>query len=149
MELRYEKGLSVPTIGEGGDSTIPSPGMARKQPLPGIRLHDALHDRQAYSEFNSFHQGVVQISPPERLFSCRPLSKRGQVCYIPAPPPQSLNDSIVANTPETPARKETRGVKCYCRIEYHGRSHYGLDSGRIMHAPKKRREDKSPIHDNV
>ena len=80
-------GLSVPTIGEGGDTTIPSPGMARKQPLPGIRLHDALHDRQACPEFNSFHQGVGQISPPERLFSCRPLSKRGQVCYIPAPPP--------------------------------------------------------------
>ena len=77
---------SVPTIEEGGDTTIPSPGMARKQPLPGIRLHDALHDRQACPELNSFHQGVDQISPPERLFSCRPLSKRGQVCYIPAPP---------------------------------------------------------------
>ena len=77
---------SVPTIGEGGDTTIPSPGMARKQPLPGIRLHDALHDRQACPEFNSFHQGVGQMSPSKRLFSCRPLSKRGQVCYIPPPP---------------------------------------------------------------
>ena len=85
--------MSVPTIGEGGDTTVPSPGMARKQPLPGIRLHDALHDRQACPEFNSFHQGVGQISPPEMLFSCCPLSKRGQVCYIPPPPPQSLNDS--------------------------------------------------------
>ena len=77
---------SVPTIGEGGDTSIPSPGMAQKQPLPGIRLHDPLHNRQACPEFNSFHQGVGQISPPERLSSCRPLSKRGQVCYIPAPP---------------------------------------------------------------
>ena len=60
-----------------------------------------------------------------------------------------IRERIDGNTPEIPARKETRGVKYYCRIEYHGRSHYGLDSGRIMHASKKRREDKSPIHDEV
>ena len=61
-----------------------------------------------------------------------------------------IRERIDGNTPETPARKETRGVKYYCRIEYHGRSHYRLDSGRKMHAPKKkRREDKSPIHDGV
>ena len=29
----------------------------------------------------------------EGLFSCRPLPKRGQTCDIPAPPPQSLNNS--------------------------------------------------------
>ena len=86
--------LSVPTIGGGGDTTIPSPWMARKQPLLGIGLHYHLHGRQACPEFNSFHQGVGQISPPEGLFSCRPHSKRGQICYIPAPPPQSLNDSV-------------------------------------------------------
>ena len=70
--------------------TIPSPGTARKQPLPGIGLHYPLHDRQACPEFNSVHQGVGQISPPEGLFLCRPLLKRGQICHI---HPQSLNDS--------------------------------------------------------
>ena len=77
-------------LGAGGDTTIPSPWIALKQPLPGIGLHDPLHGRQACPEFNSFHQGVDQISPPEGLFSCRLLSKRGQICYI---PPQPSNDS--------------------------------------------------------
>ena len=84
---------SVPTIGGGGDTTIPSPGKTPKQPLPGMGLHDPLHGRQACPKFNSFHQRVGQISPPEGLFSCSLLPKRGQICYIPAPPPQSLNDS--------------------------------------------------------
>ena len=70
--------------------TIPSPGTARKQPLPGIGLHYPLHDRQACPEFNSVHQGGGQISPPEGLFLCRPLLKRGQICHIHS---QSLNDS--------------------------------------------------------
>ena len=33
------------TIGEGGDTTISSPGRSRKQPLPGMRLQDPLHGR--------------------------------------------------------------------------------------------------------
>ena len=81
------------TIGKCGDTTIPSPGRSPKQPLPGIGLHDPLHGRQACPEFNSFHQGVGQIYPREGLFSCRLFPKRGQFCYIPAPPPQSLNGS--------------------------------------------------------
>ena len=85
---------SVSTIGGGGDTTIPSPGMAPKQPLLGIRLHDPRHGRQACPEFSSFHQGLGQISPSEGLFSCRPLPKRGQICYIPAPSP-SLNASYI------------------------------------------------------
>ena len=87
---------SVSTIGEGGDKTIPSPGMAPKQPLPGIRLHDPLHGRQACPEFSSFHQGLVLLSPLEGLFSYRPLLKRGQIYYIPAPPPLSLKASCTA-----------------------------------------------------
>ena len=59
---------SVSTFGGGGDTTISSPGMATKQPLPGIGLHDSLHGRLACSEFNSFHQGVDQISSREGLF---------------------------------------------------------------------------------
>ena len=51
------------TIGEGGDTTTSSPGRSPKQPLPGIRLHDPLHDRQACPEFNAFDQGVGQICP--------------------------------------------------------------------------------------
>ena len=80
-------------LGGGGDTMIPSPGMAPKQPLPGIGLHDPLHGRQACPEFHSFHQGVGQISLPEGLFSCRPFPIRRQICYIPAPP-QSLNGSV-------------------------------------------------------
>ena len=32
--------VSCSTIGEGGNTTIPSPGRSPKQPLPGIGLHD-------------------------------------------------------------------------------------------------------------
>ena len=51
------------TIGEGGDSTIASPGRSPKQPLPGMRLHDPLHCRQACPKFIAFDQGVGQICP--------------------------------------------------------------------------------------
>ena len=51
------------TIGEGGDTTILSPGRSTKQPLPGMRLHDPLHGRQACPEFIAFDQGVGQICP--------------------------------------------------------------------------------------
>ena len=78
--------LSVSTIGGDGHSTIPSPGRSLKQFLPGIGLHNPLHGRQAYSEFNSFHEGFGQTSPREELFSCRSLPRRGQICDIPAPP---------------------------------------------------------------
>ena len=61
-------------------------GKSPKQPLPGMRLHDPLHDRQACPEFIAFDQRVGQICPRSGLFSCRSLQKRGQICYIPAPP---------------------------------------------------------------
>ena len=67
--------------------------MTPKKTLPGIDyMNDPLHGRQACPEFKLFHRGVGQISPPEGLFTCRSLPKRGQICYIPAPA-QSLNDS--------------------------------------------------------
>ena len=50
-------------IGEGGDTTISSPGKSPKHPLPGIGLHDPLHGRQACPEFIAFDQGVGQICP--------------------------------------------------------------------------------------
>ena len=93
--LRFRAVRSVSTIGGGGDTTIPSPGRSPKQPLPGIGLHDPLYGRQACPKCSSFLQRVGQISPREGLFSCRPLSKREHICDIPAPPPQSLNDSKV------------------------------------------------------
>ena len=74
-------------IGEGGDTTISSPGRSPKQPLPGMELHHPLHGRQACPEFIAFDQGVSQICPRQGLFSCRSLPKRGQNCYIPASPP--------------------------------------------------------------
>ena len=60
-----------------------------------MRLHDPPHGRQACPECSSFDQGVGQIFLRLRLFSYRSLPKRGQSCYIPAPPPQSLNGSKV------------------------------------------------------
>ena len=66
---------------------ILSPGRSPKQHLPGIGLHDPLYGRQACPEFVTFDQGVGQICPRWRLFSCRFLPKRGQICYIPYPPP--------------------------------------------------------------
>ena len=77
---------SVSTIRGGVDTRILSPGRSPKQPLPGIRLHDPLHGRQACPEFNSFHQGVGQISPRQILFSYHPFPKRRQICDVPAPP---------------------------------------------------------------
>ena len=49
------------TIGEGGDTTVLSPGRSPIQPLPGIGLYDPLHDWQACPEFIAFHQGGGQI----------------------------------------------------------------------------------------
>ena len=51
------------TIGEGGDTVISSPGMSPKLPLPGIKLHNPLHGRQACPEFIAFDQGGGQICP--------------------------------------------------------------------------------------
>ena len=75
------------TIGEGGDTTISSPGRSPTQPLSGIGLHDPLHGQQACPEFIAFDEGVGQICPGEGLFSCHSIPKCGQICYIPAPPP--------------------------------------------------------------
>ena len=61
--VRDEEGRSCSTIGEGGDTTIPSPGRSPKHLLPGIGIHDPLHGRQACPKSNSFHQGVGQICP--------------------------------------------------------------------------------------
>ena len=49
--------------GEGGDTTIPSPGRSTKQPLPGMELHDPLHARQACPKFIAFDRRVGQICP--------------------------------------------------------------------------------------
>ena len=88
-------------LGGGGDTTVLSPGRSLKQTLPGIGLHNPLHGRQACTEFDSFHQGVGQISPQEGLFSCRPIPKRGQICDIPVPP-QSMNGSEKVSSPSRP-----------------------------------------------
>ena len=50
-------------IGERGDTTVSSLGRSPKQPLPGMKLHDPLHGRQACPEFVAFDQGVGQICP--------------------------------------------------------------------------------------
>ena len=57
------RGTRGATIGEGGDTTISSPGRSPKQPLPGMRLHDPLHGRQACPKFIAFDQRFGQICP--------------------------------------------------------------------------------------
>ena len=96
--LTYTLLLRGSTIGEGGDTTISSPGRSPKRPLPGMRLHDPLHGRQACPKFIAFDQGVGQICPRSGLFSYRSLPKRGQICYTPPPPPLSLNLSAALSS---------------------------------------------------
>ena len=61
-----------------------SPGMSPEQPLPGIRLHDPLHGRQACPEFNLFRQGVGQICPRKGIFRAVP-SQNGDKFALPPP----------------------------------------------------------------
>ena len=49
------------TIGEGGDTTISSPGRSPEQPLPRIELYDPLHGWQSCPDFIAFDQGIGQI----------------------------------------------------------------------------------------
>ena len=73
------------TIGEGGDTMISSPARSPKQPLPGMRLHDPLHGRQACPEFIAFDKGVGQICPGRGYFRAVP-SQNGDK-YVTSPPP--------------------------------------------------------------
>ena len=84
------------TIGEGEETTISSPGRSPKQPLPGMRLHDPLHGRQACPEFIAFDEGVSQTCPRLGLFLCHSLPNRDKYVTSP-PPPQSLNWSMDHN----------------------------------------------------
>ena len=84
-----------PTIGEGGDTTIPSPGRSPEPPLQGIGLHDPLHGRQACPNLIAFDEGVrSNMSPVEAIFVPF-LPKTGTNLLLPPPPPQSLNGSAV------------------------------------------------------
>ena len=75
------------TIGEGGDTTISSPGKSPKQHLSGMRLHDPLHGRQACPKIIASDQGVGQICPPvEAIFIPFP-PKTGVHMLHPRPPP--------------------------------------------------------------
>ena len=90
---RVERGS---TIGEGGDTTISSPGSSPEQPLPGIRLHDPLHGRQACPEFIAFDRGVGQI-PVEAIFVPFP-PKTGTNLLHPPTTTKSLNGSRLTVT---------------------------------------------------
>ena len=92
MNVIHVTDLCEPPGLRGYYDSVPVDG-TKTTSSPGIGLHNPLHGRQACPELNSFHQGVGQIRPPEGLFSCSPLSKRGKNCYIPTSPLQSLNDS--------------------------------------------------------
>ena len=64
---------------------ISSPTRSPKQPLPGMRLHDPLHGRQACPEFIAFEKGVGQICPGRGYFRAVP-SQNGDK-YVTSPPP--------------------------------------------------------------
>ena len=74
-----------PTIGEGGDRTISSPGRSPKQPLPEIGLHDPLHGRLAP---NSSHliRGLVKYVPGRGYFHAV-SSQNGDKFVTSSPPP--------------------------------------------------------------
>ena len=83
--------MSRPTI-EGGvyDESVPS-----KQPLPalpGIGLHDLLHDRQACRKFYYFTLGFVRYAPGRGYFRAVPSQNRDKFV---ASSPQLLNDSYL------------------------------------------------------
>ena len=61
--MKWIRGKRGSTIGEGEDTTISSSGRSPKQPLPGMRLHDPLHGRQACPKLIAFDQGVGQMCP--------------------------------------------------------------------------------------
>ena len=90
-------------VGRGYDDFVP--GKSPKQPLPGMRLHDSLHDRHAYPEFIACDQWVGPICPWEGLFLCHFLPKRGQICYVLAPPPQSWNWSQRSRARDRPHQR--------------------------------------------
>ena len=54
--------------GEGGDSTISSPGMSTETAPTGVGRHDSFHVGQACPESNPFYQGFGQICLREGLF---------------------------------------------------------------------------------
>ena len=73
-----------------GDTTIPSPGWSPKQHLPGIGLHDLLHDRRACPDFNSFYQGrlvkYVPGRPGRDYFRAIPSQKGDKFATSSTPP---------------------------------------------------------------
>ena len=75
------------TIGEGGDTTISSPERSPKQPLPGMRLHDPLHGRQACPEFIASDQELVKYVSGRGYFRAVPSQNGDKYVTSPPPPP--------------------------------------------------------------
>ena len=73
-------GWSCSMIGEGGDTTIPSPGRSPKQLLPGIGLQDPLHGRQACPE-------LIQLIPPGSWSDMSPVG----AIFVPSRPKTGTN----------------------------------------------------------
>ena len=82
------------TTGEGGNMTISSPGRSPKQPLPGMRLHDSLHGRQACPIFIAFDQGVGQICPGRGYFRAVLSPNGDKYVTSPLPPPNRLTCQV-------------------------------------------------------
>ena len=81
------------TVGEGGCTTISSPGRSPKPPLQGIGLHDLLHGRQACPESIAFDWGLVKYVPGRGYFRAVPSQNGDKFVTPPPPPPPIVNGS--------------------------------------------------------
>ena len=93
------------TIGEGGDTTISSPGRLPKQYLPGIGLHDSLHGREACPEFIAFDQGNGKKMSLEGYFCAGP-SQNGDK-FVTSPPPTPIVERVFRSNTLMPKVWET------------------------------------------
>ena len=80
-------------LGGGGDTTIPSPGMVRKQPLPGIGLHESVHGSASLPRIRFISPGGWSSKFPGGALFVPSPPKTGTNLLHPRPPPQLLNDS--------------------------------------------------------
>ena len=85
------------TIGEGGDTTISSPGRSPKQPLPGMRLPDPLHGRQAAPNLSHLTRGLLKYVPGRGYFRAVP-SQNGDK-YVTSPPRPPIVELVSSSSP--------------------------------------------------
>ena len=74
------------TIGDGGDTTISSPGSSPKQPLPWIGLHDPYMVGRLAPNSSHLTRGLFKYVPGRGFFRFV-SSQNGDKFVTPPPPP--------------------------------------------------------------